>query len=148
MPEQKTKPTKMKVADFIKAQPSEQRRAECRQLVTLMKAATGKPPVMWGPSIVGFGKYHYKYPSGHEGDCFLAGFSPRKAALTVYIMAGFGSMAADLKQLGRHKKSVSCLYINRLEDIDLKVLARMTRASVKAVEKLYQPAPARRKARA
>jgi len=135
MPEQKTKPTKVKVSDFIAKLPNERRRAESRQLLRLFKAATGKRAVMWGPTMIGYGTYHYKYPSGHEGTCFLAGFSPRKAALSVYIMAGFPNMAAHLKRLGKHKKSVSCLYINRLEDVDLKVLERMVRQSVAEVSK-------------
>lgn len=135
MAEQKTKPTKASVAKFIAAIPDEQRRAECRQLLKVHKAATGKRPVMWGPSIIGYGMYHYKYASGHEGDCCIAGFSPRKAALTVYIMAGFPEYGPLLKKLGPHKKSVSCLYLKSLEGIDLKVLERMIRKSVADVRK-------------
>ena len=135
MAEQKTKPTKISVAKFIAAIPDERRRAECRQLLKVHKAATGKRPVMWGPSIIGYGMYHYKYASGHEGDCCIAGFSPRKAALTVYIMAGFAEFGPLLRQLGPHKKSVSCLYLKSLEGIDLKVLERMIRKSVADVRK-------------
>lgn len=137
MPDQKTLPSKVRVADFIAGLPEERRRAECRQLLKVFKAATGKRPVMWGPSIVGYGTYHYRYASGHEGDCFLAGFSPRKQALTVYIMAGFAEFASLLKRLGPHKKSASCLYLKRLDDVDLNVLERMVRASVKAVRARY-----------
>lgn len=133
----KTLPTKQTPAKFIAGLPDDRRRAECRQLARVMQAATGKRAVMWGPSIVGYGKYHYKYPSGHEGDCFLAGFSPRKQALTVYIMAGFAEFTPLLKRLGPHKKSVSCLYLKRLDDVDLEVLERMVRASVKAVQARY-----------
>ena len=135
MPEAKTKPTKASVAKFIAAIPDERRRAECRQLMKVHKAATGKNPVMWGPSIVGYGKYHYKYASGHEGECCIAGFSPRKAALTVYIMAGFPEYRPLLKKLGPHKKSVSCLYLKSLDGIDLRVLETMIRKSVADVRR-------------
>ena len=135
MPEQKTLPTKVKVADFLKSIPSERRRAECRQLMKVHKAATGKNPVMWGPSSVGYGKYHYKYASGHEGECCIAGFSPRKTALTVYIMAGFPEYGPLLKKLGPHKKSVSCLYLKSLDGIDLRVLETMIRKSVADVRR-------------
>ncbi len=135
MADQKTKPTRVSVTKFIASVPDDRRRAEARTLLKVFKAATGKRPRMWGPSIVGYGSYHYKYKSGHEGDCFLAGFSPRKAALTVYIVAGFKEFGPLLKKLGRHKKSVSCLYIPRLDEVDLKVLEQMIRKSVAAVEK-------------
>ncbi|HOX21242.1 MAG TPA: DUF1801 domain-containing protein [Gemmatimonadales bacterium] len=135
MAEQKTKPTKASVAKFIAAIPDERRRAECRQLLKVHKAATGKRPVLWGPSIIGYGKYHYKYASGHEGECCIAGFSPRKAALTVYIMAGFPEYGPLLKKLGPHKKSVSCLYLKNLDGIDLKVLETMIRKSVADVRR-------------
>lgn len=133
MAELKTKPTKVSVTKFIASVPDGRRRAECRQLMKVMKAATGKRPVMWGPSIIGYGSYHYKYASGHEGDCCLAGFSPRKAALTVYILPGFARFGALLKELGKHKKSVSCLYITRLSDVDLDVLEELIRGSVAAL---------------
>ena len=135
MAEQKTKPTKASVAKFIAAIPDEQRRAECRQLLKVHKAATGKRPVMWGPSIIGYGKYHYRYASGHQGKCCIAGFSPRKAALTVYIMAGFPEYRPLLKKLGPHKKSVSCLYLKSLDGVDLKVLETMIRKSVADVRR-------------
>lgn len=135
MAEQKTKPTKISVAKFIAAIPDERRRAECRELLRVHKAATGKRPVMWGPSIIGYGKYHYKYASGHEGDCCIAGFSPRKAALSVYIMAGFAEFKPLLKKLGPHKKSVACLYLRSLDGVDLKVLEQMIRKSVADVRK-------------
>jgi hypothetical protein len=135
MPEAKTKPTKVSVTKFIAAVPDERRRAEARVLLKVFKAATGTRPVMWGPSIVGYGSYHYKYASGHEGDSCLAGFSPRKAAMTVYIMAGFREFGPLLKKLGPHKRSVGCLYLKNLDGIDLKVLKQMIRKSVAAVEK-------------
>lgn len=135
MPEQKTRPTTVKVSDFIAKVPDERRRAEARQLLKVFKAATGMRPKMWGPSIVGYGSYHYKYASGHEGDCCLAGFSPRKAAISVYITAGFAEMGPLLKKLGPHKKAVGCLYLKRLDGVDLKVLEQMIRKSVATVRR-------------
>jgi hypothetical protein len=133
--EQKTKPTKVRVTEFIASLPDERRRGEARTLLKVFKAATGKRPVMWGPSIVGYGSYHYKYASGHEGDCCITGFSPRKAATSVYIMAGFAEFRPLLKKLGPHKKSVGCLYLKSLDGIDLKVLEQMIRKSVADVRK-------------
>ena len=135
MAEAKTKPTKVSVAKFIASLPDERRRSEARTLLKVFKAATGKRPVMWGPSIVGYGSYHYKYASGHEGDCCIAGFSPRKASHSVYIMAGFADYKSLLKKLGPHKKSVACLYLKSLDGIDLKVLEQMIRKSVADVRK-------------
>jgi len=141
MAENQTQATKLSAAKFIGSIPDEDRRAECRTLLKLFKATTGKPAVMWGPSIVGFGKYHYKYASGREGDWFLAGFSPRKQALTVYLMAGFAGSGPLLKKLGTFKKSGgSCLYIKRLSDIDLDVLQEMIRQSVFAVQERVKAA--------
>ena len=135
MPEQKTKPTKVGVSEFIASLPDERRRREARTLLKVYKTATGKRPVMWGPSIIGYGSYHYKYASGHEGDCCIAGFSPRKPALTLYIMAGFAEFRPLLDKLGPHKKSVGCLYLKSLDGIDLKVLEQMIRKSVADVRK-------------
>jgi len=141
MADLKTKPTKVSAAKFVAAIPDERRRAECRQLMKVMKAATGASAVMWGPSMVGYGNYHYKYASGREGDWFLAGFSPRKAALTVYLMAGFATSGPLLKKLGKHKKSGgSCLYITRLSDIDLDVLEEMIRRSIAALQERLKAA--------
>jgi len=135
MPEAKTRPTKVKVTDFIAAVPDERRRAEAKQLLKVFRSATGMRPKMWGPSIVGYGSYHYKYASGHEGDCCLAGFSPRKAAISVYITAGFAEMGPLLKKLGPHQKAVGCLYLKRLDGVDLKVLEQMIRKSVATVRR-------------
>jgi hypothetical protein len=136
MAENKTKPTKVSVAKFIAAVPDEGRRQDCRSLMKVMRAVTGKPAVMWGPGMVGYGNYHYKYASGREGDWFLVGFAPKKSALTVYLMAGFAESVPLLKRLGKFKKSGgSCLYITRLSDIDLEVLEEMIRRSVAAVQK-------------
>lgn len=135
MAEAKTKPTKVSVARFIASLPDERRRREARTLLKVYKAATARRPVMWGPSIIGYGSYHYKYASGHEGDRCIAGFSPRKAALVLYIMAGFAEYKPLLKKLGPHKKSVACLYLKSLDGIDLKVLEQMIRKSVADVRK-------------
>jgi hypothetical protein len=98
---------------------------------------TGKRATMWGNSMVGFGRYHYKYASGREGEFFLSGFSPRKQALTIYIMSGFQEHAKLLDKLGKFKTGKSCLYLNRLYDIDREVLARLTRTSVDYMQATY-----------
>lgn len=133
----KTRVTRASVAGFIGKQRDPATRADCRTLVRLLRKATGKPARMWGPAIVGFGKYHYRYASGHEGDSCLAGFSPRKGQLSIYVLAGYAGEAALLRKLGKHKRSVACLYVKRLADIDLKVLEQMVRRSVRATKKRY-----------
>ena len=135
MAEQKTKPTEVSVTDFIDKVDSEQVRDECRALVKMMKKVTGSPPKMWGPSIIGFGKYHYKYESGHEGDACIAGFSPRKGNLTVYIMPEFPKRESLLKKLGKHKSSKSCVYIKKLEDVEMDILEKLVKESVDCVRK-------------
>ena len=138
MAELKTKPTGASVADFIAGVDGEERRADCRALVELMSRVTGAEPAMWGPSIVGFGSYHYRYASGREGDWMLAGFSPRARELVVYVMAGFQGAEALLARLGRHKASSgSCLYIRRLADVDLAVLEELVRGSVEHLLATY-----------
>ena len=137
MAEQKTKPTKVSVADFIDKADSEQVRDDCRALVKMMRKITGSPPKMWGPSIIGFGQYHYKYESGHEGDACIAGFSPRKGNLTVYISPEFPKREGLLKKLGKHKSSKSCVYIKKLEDVDMDVLEKLVKESVDCVRKKY-----------
>ena len=133
----KTQPTRQSVASFIAGVGPDERRSDCRTLVTMMKAITKAPPRLWGPSIVGFGTYHYKYASGREGDFFLTGFSPRKQDLTVYIMAGFDRYPALMKKLGKHKTGRSCLYIKRLAGVDLKVLKALIAESVAQMRKAY-----------
>jgi hypothetical protein len=137
MPENKTVRTKESAAAFIKAIEDPAARGACEQFAKLMRKATGKRAKMWGASIVGFGEYHYKYASGREGDFMVTGFSPRKQNLTVYIMPGFKKYAALLKKLGKHKHSSSCLYINKLEDINLKVLEQLIERSVRDMKKMY-----------
>ena len=102
-----------------------------------MQRVTGEPPTMWGDSIVGFGSYHYVYDSGREGDWFLTGFSPRKRNLSLYIMAGFSDYDELMERLGKHKTGKSCLYVNRLSDIDLDVLEALVRQSVAHMRKAY-----------
>lgn len=126
----KTTPTTASVRAFLDALKDETRRKDCRTLVRMMKQATKAQPKMWGPSIVGFGTYHYRYDSGREGDWFLTGFSPRKQALTLYIMAGFSRYDALLEKLGTHKTGRSCLYVKKLADVDLAVLQRLIDQSV------------------
>jgi hypothetical protein len=133
----KTAPTAASVKAFIDAIPDEDRRRDCRAVMKIMRAATGASPKMWGPSIVGYGRYHYRYDSGREGDWFLAGFSPRKQDLTVYIMSGFPQHAGLMKRLGKHKTGSSCLYLKRLDDVDLGLLEELVRRSVAAVKKRY-----------
>jgi len=124
-----TQQTDASVEAFIDAVPDERRRADSRAVLALMREVTGLAPAMWGPSIVGFGRYHYKYASGHEGDAPLAGFSPRKASLTLYIIAGFDTYEDLLRRLGKHETGKACLYIDRLEDVDQDVLRQLVRAS-------------------
>ncbi|HMN11644.1 MAG TPA: DUF1801 domain-containing protein [Bellilinea sp.] len=128
MTENKTQPTAVPVDEFL-AGVSDKRRAEARTLIEIMQRISGHPAVMWGPSIIGFGKTHYKYESGREGEMGLLGFSPRKANLTVYFSDGFHRYGDLLDKLGKHKTSVSCLYINKLEDVDVKVLEQMIQRS-------------------
>ena len=135
----KTKENDASVTEFLDAVPDERKRADAYQVLELMRKVTGHEPKMWGGSIVGFGSYHYKYDSGREGDWPISGFSPRKTALTLYIMAGFEEYDDLLAKLGKYKTGKSCLYVKRLEDVDLKVLERLIRASVKAIAKKYPP---------
>ena len=122
MAENKTKPTTASVDDFIVAIENPRRRADAQTALTVYKKVTGLPPVMWGPSIIGFGSVHYIYKSGREGDMPAAGFSPRKANMTFYVGDSFADAETLFAQLGKHKKSVACLYINKLDDVDLEVL--------------------------
>ena len=130
MAELKTKPTGASVAAFLQAVEDAERRRDCQAVAAMMQEATGAEPVMWGESIVGFGAYHYRYASGHEGDWFLIGFSPRKQNLTLYITSGFEQYDALLRKLGTYKSAKSCLYINRLADVDLPTLKELVRRSV------------------
>ena len=132
MADNKTKPTKLSVSEFINALPDETRRADAKAFVKLMQLATGEKPKMWGPSIIGFGSYHYTYESGREGDMPLAGFSPRKAATVVYGMTGFTESEALRAKLGKHTMGEGCLYIKKLADVDQSVLETLVQKSVAA----------------
>ena len=125
MGKNKTRPTKGNVEDFLNAVEHPTRRKDGFQLLKIMKEITRETPVIWGPSIIGFGSYHYKYASGCEGDMPLTGFSPRKANLTLYIMPGFEEFDDLLEKLGKHKIGKSCLYIKKLEDVNIEVLRQI-----------------------
>ena len=135
MAELKTKPTQRSVKDFIDAIEDDQLRKDCHTVSRIIKQVTKANPKMWDPGIVGFGNYHYKYASGREADWFLAGFAPRKQNLTLYIMSGFKKYDALLKKLGKHKIGKSCLYIKRLDDVDMDVLTQLIEDSVAHVRK-------------
>lgn len=130
MAELKTKPHDGDVDAFLGTVEHEGRRQDCQTLRDLMTEITGAPAKLWGPSIVGFGSYHFRYDSGREGDWFLSAFSPRKRNLTLYIMAGFSRYEELLGRLGKHKTGKSCLYVNKLADLDMVVLETLIRASV------------------
>jgi len=132
MPENKTRPTRLSVAAFIDAIGDAARRADAKALVKLMQEVTGERPTLWGPSIVGFGSYHYRHDSGREGDMPRVSFSPRKNATVLYINGGFKKLGEQLANLGPHKTSGVCLHIKRLSDIDKGVLAKLVTASVDA----------------
>lgn len=126
----KTQPNDQDVVTFLNGIADEKKRRDCFAILNLMKDVTQAEPVMWGDSIVGFGSYHYCYESGREGDWFLTGFSPRKQNLTLYIMSGFDQYDALLGNLGKHTTGKACLYIKRLDDIDLPTLKELVRGSV------------------
>jgi hypothetical protein len=130
MAELKTKPNEQSVEQFLQGVPDDQKRQDCFTILELMHQVTQMEPQMWGSSMVGFGSYHYKYASGHEGDSFLTGFSPRKQNLTLYIMPGFDQYDALMQKLGKYTTGKSCLYIKRLADIDLPTLKELIRQSV------------------
>jgi hypothetical protein len=133
--ELKTKLNENSVDEFLDSVPDERKRQDSYQILKLMEKVTGEEPRMWGDSIVGFGNYHYKYASGREGDWFLAGFSPRKQNLTLYIMAGFGEYEGLLNRLGKYKTGKSCLYINKLSEVDMSVLEDLVKKSVDHMSK-------------
>ena len=138
MAENKTKPGKQSVTAFINSIDDTQRRADVKKVAAMMRKATGRRATMWGAAIVGYGQYHYQYASGREGDFFLTGYSPRKQALTVYIIPGFKPFESLLKKLGKHKTGKSCLYLRRLSDVDETILERLITESVKHMRKKYE----------
>jgi hypothetical protein len=132
MAENKTKATKESVPAFIGALTDEAKRADAKALLKLMQNITGERPKMWGPSIIGFGSYHYTYESGREGDMPVVGFSPRKAATVVYGAIGFSEAETLLATLGKHTTGKGCLYIKKLADVDVKVLETLVSKAVAA----------------
>lgn len=145
MAEAKTKPTDASVEKFLAGVADEARRADCLAVLKLMKQVTKAQPRMWGPSIVGFGSYHYVYASGHSGDWPLTGFSPRKQDLTLYITPGFERYAALMKKLGKYKTGKSCLYLKRLSDVDLEVLKELVARSVTDMKQMQAAAAKQRR---
>ena len=137
MAENKTKPTGKSVVEFIEAVEPEQKRKDAFILLDLFRELTGEEAVLWGPSLIGYGKYKYTYASGHGGEFFVAGFSPRKTALTVYIMSGFSKHDELMAKLGKFKTGKSCLYIKKLEDVDMEVLKTLILESVRFVKEKY-----------
>lgn len=129
------------VEDFLRAVEHPRRREDSLVLNDIFKEVTGFEPRMWGPSIVGYGRYHYKYESGREGDFLATGFSPRKQNLSVYIMPGYGEFGDILERIGKHKHGKSCLYINKLDDIDTEVLKELIRAGLRDLDAIWPVEP-------
>lgn len=137
MAENKTKETKESVAAYLNSIEDKRKRADAKKVAAMMRKATGKRAKMWGAAIVGYGSYRYKYESGREGDWILVGFSPRKQNLVVYIMPGFDEFPTLMKKLGKYKTGKSCLYLNKLDDVDHGVLQKLIDQSVKLMRKRY-----------
>lgn len=141
MAEQKTKPGSGDVAAFIEGIEDAGKRADAQALIALMSEVSGEPPVLWG-TMVGFGQYHYRYETGHEGDSFLVGFAPRKAEFSIYLMGTYFPEVAEkrealLARLGKHRMGKACLYVKRLSDVDLGVLRELAEISVGELRKAY-----------
>lgn len=137
MADLKTKKNQASVQQFLASVENEKRRKDAQVVLKLMREITGEKPAMWGPSIVGFGSYHYRYESGREGDWMLTGFSPRKQALTLYIMDGFDGHDHLMSKLGKYKTGKSCLYVKSLEDVDMDVLRELVTESVAYMRRTY-----------
>jgi len=137
MAELKTKLNDNSVEDFLNTVEDEQKRKDSFELLKMMGEISGEPAKMWGKDIVGFGTYHYVYASGREGDWTISGFSPRKASLSIYVMAGFDQLGDELASLGKHKVGKGCLYVKSLSDIDEKVLRKMIKKSIAIIRKRY-----------
>lgn len=136
--EPKMKQTTESVEAFIRKVPDQQKQSDSFAIIEMMKKKTGAEAKMWGPSIIGFGKYHYKYESGHEGDAPLAGFSPRHTAIVIYVFSAFDRRAELLGKLGKHKATKACIYIKKLQDIDFKVLEMIVANSIRHVKSKYK----------
>ncbi len=139
--ENKTVPTRESVQAFLSTVQPTMKAEDARTLDRLFRETTGFEPVMWEPSIVGYGRYHYRYKSGREGEFLATGFSPRKAALSIYIMPGYTDFRDILRRLGKHKLGKSCLYVNKLADIDLDVLGELICAGLKDLERHWPVQP-------
>jgi hypothetical protein len=138
MSENKTKPTSKMVENFLNTIQHPQKRKDSFEILKIMKEITGEKPMMWGESIIGFGNYHYRYKTGREGDWFIVGFSPRKQNLTIYLMIGFeDELKPTLVRLGKYKTGKSCLYINKLKDVDIGVLRDLIEKSYKYMKIKY-----------
>ncbi len=137
----KTQPETLSVEAFLASIEPEARCEEARQLDALFRKVTGFEPVMWGPSIIGYGRYHYRYDSGREGDFLATGFSPRKAQHSVYILPGYADYGEILSRLGKHSTGKSCLYVKRLSDIDMDVLAELIAAGLKDLDAQWKVHP-------
>jgi hypothetical protein len=138
MAELKTKQTDESVKKFLDSVKDEKKRNDCFEIIKIMKAATCLEPKMWGTSIIGFGKYHYKYESGREGEMCLVGFSPRKQNITLYLMVALSNPEKLLKSLGKYKVSGGCLYINKLDDVDTGILKQLISECAKAIKNKYE----------
>jgi hypothetical protein len=139
MAKNKTTETASSVTDFLNAIPDDAKRADGLRLVQIMEEQTGYPAKMWGTSIIGFGSYHYKYASGHEGDAPLVGFSPRKAEFSLYLYQEFTEKEKLLKVFGKHKTGKGCIYIKKLQDIDEEVLRKLISSSVQYMQSKHPP---------
>lgn len=137
MAEIKTRESTTDVGAFLAAVPNEQRRRDAREVCAMMERLSGEPPRLWGPSIVGFGRYHYKYESGHEGDMARIGFSPRSAALVLYLVSGFPRHEAIMVRLGKYTTGKSCLYVKKLSDVDCGALEELISASLDYMRETY-----------
>ncbi|HEY4322409.1 MAG TPA: DUF1801 domain-containing protein [Mucilaginibacter sp.] len=133
----KTKPTEVNVESFLDKLTDENARNDSFKLIQLMEKVIGEKAKMWGLSIVGFGKYHYKYDSGHEGEICLSGFSPRKGNLSLYVLAGFPGQEDLLARLGKHKAGKGCLYLKKLDDVNLDILESLVKQSADYTRKKY-----------
>lgn len=137
MPANKTKPTELSVNDFIDALPGEAQRADAKTLIKLMQRVSGEEPKMWGPSIIGFGSYHYRYDTGREGDAPLVGFSPRKSATALYNVRGVDTDETLLSKLGKYTSGKGCLYVKKVADLNQTVLEKMIRNAIAATKERY-----------
>ena len=138
MASNRTQPTAVDPAAFIASIEHPTRRADAETLLEMMSRVTGCPARLWGPTIVGFGRYHYRYVSGREGDAMITGFSPRKTNLVVYIMPGYDDIGEQLGRLGKHRIGKSCLYINKLADVDMAVLEEIVTDAVARMRAAYE----------